>query len=128
MGALSLSLSLSLSVSVSGVQPTLGLSGRVIDLQVKGLCVGALDYGDVVSGPFVGFSQRVSPPVSPVDLASVHGDSERVGQILVTPQHFDQPGAVVHGGVDRIRPEEALKRGIMCASAKRVGFFLCSFI
>lgn len=87
---------------ISSVQPTLGLSGRVIDLQVKGLCVGALDYGDVVSRPFVGFGQSVSPPVRPVDLASIHGDSKGVGQILMTPQHFDQPRTVVHSRVDGI--------------------------
>lgn len=84
------------------MQPTLRLSGWVIDLQVKGLCVGALDYGNVVSCPFVGFGQSVSPPVSPVDLASIHGDSKGVGQILMTPQHFNQPRTVVHSRVDSI--------------------------
>lgn len=84
------------------MQPTLGLSGWVIDLQVKGLCVGALDYGDVVSRPFVGFSQSVSPPVSPVDLPSIHGDRKGMGQILVTPQDLDQPRTVVHSRVDSI--------------------------
>lgn len=80
-----LCLSLNVYVYISGVQPTLGLSGWVIDLQVKGLCVGALDYGDIVSRPFVGFSQSVSPPVSPVDLPSIHGDGKGMGQILMTP-------------------------------------------
>lgn len=84
------------------VQPTLRLSGRVIDLQVKGLCVGALYYGDVVSCPFVGFGQSVGPPVSPVDLSSIHGDSKGMGQILMTPQDFNQPRAIVHSGVDSI--------------------------
>lgn len=78
-------LSLCVYAYISGVQPTLGLSGWMIDLQVKGLCVGALDYGDIVSRPFVGFSQSVSPPVSPVDLPSIHGDSKGVGQVLMTP-------------------------------------------
>lgn len=86
----------------SGVQPTLRLSGWMIDLQVKGLCVGALDHGDVVSCPFVGFGQSVSPPVGPVDLATIHGDSKGVGQILMTTQHFNQPRTVVHGRVDSI--------------------------
>lgn len=81
----SLSLSLSVSAYTSGVKPTLRLSGWVIDLQIKGLCVGTLNDGDVVSRPFVGFSQSVSSPVSPVDLPSVHGNSKGVGQILMTP-------------------------------------------
>ncbi len=99
---MSLCFSMSIHAYVSGVQPTLGLSGRVIDLQVKGLRVGALDYGDLVSCPFVGFGQSVSSPVSPVDLASIHGDGKGVGQILVTPQHFNQPRTIVHSRVDSI--------------------------
>lgn len=81
---------------------TLWLPGRVVDLQVEGLRVGALHHGDVVARPLVGLGQRVGPPVGPVDLASVHGDGEGMGQILVTPQHFNQPRAVVHGGVDGV--------------------------
>lgn len=96
------------SVSVSCVKLTLGLSGWVIHLQVKRLCVGALDYCDVVSCPFVSFGQSVGPPVSPVDLASIHGDSKRVGQILMTPQHLNQSRAVIHSRVDSIRPGKAL--------------------
>lgn len=83
---------------------TLGLSGWVIHLQIEGLGVGALHYSDIVSGPFVGFGQSVGPPVGPVHLSSIHGDSKGVSQILVTPQHFDQSRSVIHGGVDRIRP------------------------
>lgn len=79
------SLFVSVYAYISDVQHTLGLSGWVIDLQVKGLCVCALDYSDVVSRPFVGFSQRVSSPVSPVDFPSIHGDSKGVGQIFMTP-------------------------------------------
>lgn len=87
---------------LSGERPTLGLSGRMVDLQVKRLRVGALDHGDVVSRPLVGFGQSVGPPVGPVDLAAVHGDGKGVGQILMAPQHFNQPGAVVHSGVDGV--------------------------
>lgn len=90
--------------------PTLGLSGRVIDLQVKWLRVGALDHSDVVSCPFVGFGQSVGPPVGPVDFASVHGDRKGVGQILVTSQHFNQPRTVVHSRVDGIRPGLELRQ------------------
>ena len=61
-----------------GVKHTLGLSGWVVDLQVKGLCIGALDYSDIVTSPLVGFGQCVGSPVSPVDLASIHGDSKGV--------------------------------------------------
>lgn len=86
------------------MQPTLGLSGRVIDLQVKGLRVCALHDGHVVPRPFVGFGQGVGPPVRPVHLSSVHGDGEGVGQIFVTSQHLDQPGPVVHSRVDGVRP------------------------
>lgn len=84
------------------MQLTLGLSGGVIDLQVKGLCVGSLDYSDIVSSPFVGFGQSVSPPVGPVHLASIHGNSKGVGQILMTPQHFNQSRTVVLSRVDSI--------------------------
>lgn len=64
---------------------TLRLSGRVINLQVEGLCVGTLHHGDVVSCPLVRLGQRVGSPVGPVHLPAVHGDSEGVGQILMTP-------------------------------------------
>lgn len=57
---------------------TLWLSGRVVDLQVKGLSVGPLDHCDVASRPLVGLGQCVCPPVSPVDLSTVHGDGKRV--------------------------------------------------
>lgn len=87
---------------LSGERPTLGLSGRMVDLQVKRLRVGALDHGDVVSRPLVGFGQSVGPPVGPVDLSAVHGDGKGMGQILVPPQHFNQPGAVIHSGVDGV--------------------------
>lgn len=95
MAALFLSEYVFLYAFSSAVLHTLGLSRWVIDLQVKGLRVGALDHGDVVSRPFIGFGQSVSPPVSPVHLAAIHGDSKRVGQILMTPQHFNQPRAIV---------------------------------
>ena len=78
----------------------------MIDLQIKRLRIGALDYGDVVSCPFVGFSKSVSPPISPVDFTSIHGDSKGVGQILMTPQHFNQPRTVILSRVDSIRPDE----------------------
>lgn len=87
---------------LSGERPTLGLSGRMVDLQVKRLRVGALDHGDVVSRPLVGFGQSVGPPVGPVDLSAVHGDGKGVGQILMAPQHFNQPRTVVHSGVDGV--------------------------
>lgn len=92
-------------MNVLVVKPTQRLSGRVIDLEVKGLRVGALDNCDVVTGPFIGFSERVCPPVGPVYLSSVHGDSKRVGQILMTSQHLNQPRAVVLRRVDCVRPE-----------------------
>lgn len=70
---------MSVNADISAVQPTLWLSGWVINLQVKGLRVGALDNGDVVSCPFVCLGQSVRPPVSPVDLPSIHGDGKGVG-------------------------------------------------
>lgn len=88
------------------------LSGWVIDLEVEGLCVGALDNSDIVSGPFVGFSERVCPPVGPVDFSSVHGDSKGVGQILMTTQHLNQSRTVVHRRVNGIRPEGILRKDI----------------
>lgn len=90
---------------VCNVHRTLWLSGRVIDLQVKGLRVGALDYSHIMSRPFICFGQSVSQPVSPVDLASVHGHSEGVGQIFMSSQYFNQPRTVVHGRVNGVRPE-----------------------
>lgn len=87
---------------LSGVEPTLGLSGRVIDLQVKGLCVGALDYSDIMPSPLVGFGESVSPPVGPVDLTAIHGNSKGVGQILMPTQYFNQARTVVHGRVDGV--------------------------
>ena len=87
------------------VRLTLGLSGGVVDLQVKGLCVGPLHHRHVAPGPLVGLGQRVGPPVRPVHLPPVHGDREGVRQELVAPQHLDQPAAVVQRRVDGIRPE-----------------------
>lgn len=81
----SMCFSVNVYASLSGMLHTLGLPGWVIDLQVKGLRVGALHHSNVVSCPFIGFGQSVSPPVSPVDLASIHSDSKGVGQILMTP-------------------------------------------
>lgn len=112
----SMCFSVNVYASLSGMLHTLGLPGWVIDLQVKGLRVGALHHSNVVSCPFIGFGQSVSPPVSPVDLASVHSDSKGVGQILMTPQHFNQPRAIVHCWVDSIRPWETTERCIVCKS------------
>lgn len=83
---------------------TLRLSGWVIHLQIEGLGVGALHYSDIVSSPFVSFGQSIGSPVSPVHLSSIHGDSKRVGQILVTPQHLNQSRSIIHGRVDGIWP------------------------
>lgn len=78
----------------------------MVDLQVEGLRVGALHHRDVVSRPLVGLGQSVGPPVGPVHLPAVHGDGKGVGQVLVAPQHLDQPGTVVHCRVDSVRPAD----------------------
>lgn len=85
-----------------GQTPTLWLSRRVVNLQVKRLCVCALHHSHVVSRPLVRLGQSVGPPVSPVDLTAVHGDGKGVGQVLMAPQHLDQTRAVVHGGVNGV--------------------------
>lgn len=74
---------------------TLRLSGWMVNLEVKGLRVRSLHYGHVAARPLVCLGQRVGPPVRPVNLSAVHGDSEGVRQILVSPQNLNQPRAVV---------------------------------
>lgn len=91
------------------------LPGRVVDLQVEGLRVCALHHRDVVSRPLVGLGQSVGPPVGPVHLPAIHGDGKGVRQVLVAPQHLDQPGAVVHRRVDGVRPAD--RRGGRSMSA-----------
>lgn len=76
---------------------TLGLSGRMVDLQVKRLCVGSLDHGYIVAGPLIGLGQCVGPPVRPVNLSPVHSDCEWVRQVFVSPQNLDQAGTIVFG-------------------------------
>lgn len=93
-----------MKTNVGVVLLTLRLSGRVVNLQVKGLSVGPLDHCDVASRPLVGLGQRVCPPVSPVDLSTVHGDSKRVWQILMPLQDLDQTRTIVLGRVNGIRP------------------------
>lgn len=97
-------------VSESWAVLTLRLSGWMIDLQVKRLCVGPLYHHNIVPRPLVGFSQCVSAPVRPVNLAPVHGDGERVRQVFVSPQHLDQAGTIVSSGVDGIRPRKGFSR------------------
>lgn len=98
---------LNIKTNVDNVLLTLWLSGRVVDLQVKGLRVCSLDHCDIASRPLVGLGQGVCPPVRPVDLSAVHGDGKWMRQILVSPQDLDQTRAVVLGRVNGIRPAES---------------------
>lgn len=68
---------------------TLWLSGWMVDLEVKRLRVGSLDHSDIAPSPLVCLSQRVGPPVRPVNLSAVHGDGEGMGQILMAPKNLD---------------------------------------
>lgn len=76
---------------------TLRLSGGMVNLEVEGLRVCSLHHRHVAARPLVGLGQSVGPPVGPVNLAAVHGDSEGVRQILVSPQNLNQPRAVILG-------------------------------
>lgn len=83
---------------------TLRLSGWMADLKVKRLCVGSLDHGDIASCPLVCLSQRVGPPVRPVNLSAVHSDGEGMWQILMPPQNLNQSRTIILGWVNSIRP------------------------
>lgn len=76
----------------------------MVNLEVEGLRVGSLHHSNVAARPLVRLGQSVGPPVRPVNLSAVHGDSERVRQILVSPQNLNQPRAIVLGGIYGIRP------------------------
>lgn len=84
----------------------------MVHLQVERLRVGPLHHRHVVSGPLVGLGQSVGAPVRPVNLSPVHGDGEWVRQVLVSPQHLDQPGTVVLGRVNGIRPGNTRMRTV----------------
>lgn len=76
----------------------------MVNLEVEGLRVGSLHHSNVAARPLVCLGQSVGPPVGPVNLSAVHGDGERVRQILVSPQNLNQPRAVVLGGIYGIGP------------------------
>lgn len=83
--------------SSQSVTLTLRLPGWMVNLEVKGLRVRSLHHSHVAARPLVCLGQSVGPPVGPVNLSAVHGDGKGVRQILVSPQNFNQPRAVVLG-------------------------------
>lgn len=76
----------------------------MVDLQVKRLSVCSLDHRDIASRPLVGLGQGVRPPVRPVDLSTIHCDGKWMRQILMAPQDLNQPGTIILGRINGVRP------------------------